>query len=86
MNTFLNHFQSKLLLGDTSGIIKGIPRPKVIPHTEPEDYLGRYSGLMLYLREMDESVYSKLCGVSTFFESSVCELNSFHVGLFFRRQ
>ncbi len=47
--------------------MKGIPRPKVIPHTELEGYLGRYSGLMLYLREMDESVYSKLCGVSTLF-------------------
>ena len=29
-----------------------------------ENYLGRYAGLMLYLKEMDEGVYEKLCVVS----------------------
>lgn len=29
-----------------------------------ETYLGRYAGLILYLKEMDEGVYSKLCAVS----------------------
>lgn len=28
-----------------------------------ESYLGRYAGLMLYLKEMDETVYAKLCAV-----------------------
>lgn len=28
-----------------------------------ESYLGRYAGLLLYLKEMDETVYSKLCAV-----------------------
>jgi hypothetical protein len=28
-----------------------------------ENYLGKYCGLMLYLREMDESRYSKVCAV-----------------------
>ncbi|KAF9527786.1 exocyst complex component Sec3-domain-containing protein [Crepidotus variabilis] len=53
--------QCKMLLGDMSGVIKS-SRPMVVPHRELEAYLGRYSGLMLYLREMDEAVYSKLCG------------------------
>ncbi|PPQ64521.1 hypothetical protein CVT26_002060 [Gymnopilus dilepis] len=65
--------QSKLLLGDTSGLTKGTPRPTVIPHTDLEAYLGRYSGLLIYLREMDESVYSKLC--ATYF-SSASDLHS----------
>jgi hypothetical protein len=55
-----------MLLGDTNGISKptGRGRVDVYPHTELENYLGRYSGLMLYLKEMDESVYAKICGVS----------------------
>lgn len=32
-------------------------------HKPLENYLGRYGGLMLYLKEMDESVYGKLCAV-----------------------
>jgi hypothetical protein len=28
-----------------------------------EKYLGRYSGLILYLKEMDEVSYAKLCAV-----------------------
>lgn len=53
-----------MLLGDTSGLNKpGNLRPTVIPHRDLETYLGRYSGLMIYLREMDENVYSKLCAV-----------------------
>ncbi len=31
-----------------------------------EDTLGRYSGLILYLKEMDEDRFSKLCAVCTF--------------------
>ncbi|KAF5375148.1 hypothetical protein D9758_000450 [Tetrapyrgos nigripes] len=55
--------QSKLLLGDSDGLTKSDKnrRPTIIPHTEWEAYLGRYSGLMLYLKEMDEGVYGKLC-------------------------
>ncbi|KAG5647578.1 hypothetical protein DXG03_008931 [Asterophora parasitica] len=53
--------QSTLLL-DTNGINsrKG-SRPTLVAHEEMESYLGRYSGLMLYLKEMDENVYAKLC-------------------------
>lgn len=32
-------------------------------HKSMETYLGRYSGLLLYLKEMDEAVYAKLCAV-----------------------
>ncbi|KAF9270059.1 hypothetical protein L218DRAFT_888394 [Marasmius fiardii PR-910] len=55
--------QSKLLLGDNNGLTQGSARnkPTILPHNDLETYLGRYSGLMLYLKEMDESVYGKLC-------------------------
>ncbi|KAG7450696.1 uncharacterized protein BT62DRAFT_927969 [Guyanagaster necrorhizus] len=55
--------QSKLLLGDNEGLTKTDRRgrPTIKPHTDLENYLGRYSGLMLYLKEMDEAVYAKLC-------------------------
>ena len=57
-----------MLLGDTSGLVKPLgKRPTAISHRVLEDYLGRYSGLMLYLREMDETIYSKLCAVSSLF-------------------
>ena len=58
--------QAKLLLGDNNGLTPGSARtkPTLVPHAELEAYLGRYSGLMLYLKEMDESVYGKLCAVS----------------------
>ncbi|GLB35990.1 putative exocyst complex component SEC3 N-terminal PIP2 binding PH [Lyophyllum shimeji] len=55
--------QSTLLLGDSNGVAsaKGRTRPSLVSHEEMESYLGRYSGLMLYLKEMDEKVYAKLC-------------------------
>ncbi|KAK0464997.1 exocyst complex component Sec3-domain-containing protein [Desarmillaria tabescens] len=55
--------QAKLLLGDSDGLTKTDRRgiPTINLHTELENYLGRYSGLMLYLKEMDEAVYAKLC-------------------------
>ena len=28
-----------------------------------EAFMGRYSGLVLYTREMDENAYSKICAV-----------------------
>ena len=58
--------KSKMLLGDTGGMNKpnGRGRPSLKDHHDIETYLGRYSGLILYLKEMDESVYGKLCAVS----------------------
>ncbi|KAF8640686.1 hypothetical protein AX17_000342 [Amanita inopinata Kibby_2008] len=70
--------QAKLLLGDTNGLnkTKDKGRPSVILHDEIEAYLGRYSGLMLYLKEMDEHVYSKLC--SAYF-SAASELHAVQI-------
>lgn len=57
--------QSKMLLGDFDGVKKDRNgKPMIVPHTEFEEYAGRYSGLLLYLKEMDEAVYGKLCAVS----------------------
>lgn len=61
--------QSKMLLGDSDGVKKDRNgRLTIIPHTEFEDYAGRYSGLMLYLKEMDEAIYGKLCAVGALFQ------------------
>ena len=35
----------------------------MVDHKPLEAYLGRYGGLMLYLKEMDETTYGKLCAV-----------------------
>lgn len=63
--TFIDSLQSTLLLGSTNGVSQGNGRnkPMIIGHKEMESYLGRYAGLMLYLKEMDENVYAKLCAV-----------------------
>ncbi|KAF8140415.1 exocyst complex component Sec3-domain-containing protein [Boletus edulis] len=55
--------QSKLILDDNGGISrpKGRGRPIIYNHQGMEIYLGRYAGLLLYLKEMDETVYSKFC-------------------------
>lgn len=57
-----------MLLGKNDGVL-GLgesSRPTIVNHQELESYLGRYCGLMLYLKEMDESRYSKVCAVSPF--------------------
>ncbi|KAF9244541.1 exocyst complex component Sec3-domain-containing protein [Melanogaster broomeanus] len=55
--------QSKLILGDNNGVTrpKGRGRHILANHQSMESYLGRYAGLLLYLKEMDEAVYSKFC-------------------------
>ncbi|KAH9948238.1 exocyst complex component Sec3-domain-containing protein [Amylocystis lapponica] len=54
--------QSKLLLGDTDGVVKPARgKPYITDHKSIEEYLGRYSGLLLYMKEMAESTYGKLC-------------------------
>ena len=54
-----------MLLGGSNGVTKGSGRHRaaMVDHKTLEKYLGRYSGLILYLKEMDEAVYAKLCGV-----------------------
>jgi hypothetical protein len=63
----LSHFlQSKMLLGDSNGLSKsgGRGRTVIKSHKDLENYLDRYSGLILYMKEMDEVAYGKLCAVS----------------------
>lgn len=50
--------------------MKDPSKPEIISHSELQAYLGRYSGLMLYLREMDELVYGRICGVMIFIIST----------------
>jgi len=56
-----------MLLGDNNGVTGGTGRRRAstMDHKTLEKYLGRYSGLILYLREMDEATYAKLCAVCT---------------------
>ena len=54
-----------MLLGDNNGIVKSPSgRPAIKDHRALETYLERYRGILLYLKEMDESAYAKLCAVS----------------------
>jgi hypothetical protein len=57
-----------MLLGDNDGVIKGTGRrcASMADHKTLGKYLGRYSGLILYLKEMDEATYAKLCAVCIF--------------------
>ncbi|KAL1707372.1 exocyst complex component Sec3-domain-containing protein [Schizophyllum commune] len=68
--------QSKMLLGDFNGVLRNNGRLSIVPHTEMEQYLGRYAGLMLYLKEMDEAIYAKLCAA---YFSAASELHSTQV-------
>ncbi|KAF8846217.1 hypothetical protein BDN67DRAFT_960913 [Paxillus ammoniavirescens] len=67
--------QSKLILEDSNGITrpKARRRPVIANHQSMESYLGRYAGLLLYLKEMDEAVYSKFCAA---YFSAVSDLHS----------
>jgi hypothetical protein len=57
--------QSTLLLGDSNGLSKlsGRGRSEIKGHKDLENHLDRYSGLVLYMKEMDEVTYGKLCAV-----------------------
>ncbi|KAH7334433.1 exocyst complex component Sec3-domain-containing protein [Rhizoctonia solani] len=65
-------YQSEQLL-DYAEKAKQTRTPTLHPHTPMEKYLSKYSGLMLYLREMDENRYSKVC--ATYF-STASDLHS----------
>lgn len=49
---------------DKSRIVNKL-MPVLSRHKAKEEYLGRYSGLILYLKEMDEDKYMKTCAVRT---------------------
>lgn len=59
-----------MVLDGNNGIIKpSRGRPVIKSHKDMEAYLGRYSPLLLYLKEMDESMYSKSCAVRDFWRT-----------------
>ncbi|KAI0375209.1 hypothetical protein BV20DRAFT_960301 [Pilatotrama ljubarskyi] len=69
--------QGKMLLGESNGVVKSQRgRPALKDHKALETYLDRYRGLLLYLKEMDESAYAKLCAA---YFSAVSELHSTQV-------
>jgi len=74
-----------MLLGDNDGVGKAgaRARPSLKSHEELERYLGRYAGLVLYLKEMDESLYAKLCAVSQCTDGYGANSEYCHSGLFF---
>lgn len=62
--------QGKMLLGDDSGVASSVRgRVSLKDHRNLETYLERYHGLLLYLKEMDESAYAKICAVSALMSS-----------------
>ncbi|KAL0951427.1 hypothetical protein HGRIS_008119 [Hohenbuehelia grisea] len=67
--------QSKMVLGDHSGVTRSEKRGRstLDSHKGMEDYLGRYAGLLLYLKEMNEATYGRLCAA---YFSAVSELHS----------
>jgi hypothetical protein len=56
--------QGALVLGTSDGVVEG-PRGRVavVGHKEMNEMLGRYAGLLLYMREMEEQIYSRVCAV-----------------------
>ncbi|KAG2045028.1 exocyst complex component Sec3-domain-containing protein [Suillus americanus] len=70
--------QAEIILDGNSGITKpGRGRPVIKSHKGMEAYLGRYAGLLLYLKEMDESIYSRFCGA---YFSTASELHKKQMG------
>ncbi|TBU49952.1 exocyst complex component Sec3-domain-containing protein [Dichomitus squalens] len=54
--------QGKMLLGDDNGVARPMRgRVTIKDHRNFESYLERYRSLLLYLKEMDESAYAKIC-------------------------
>lgn len=70
--------QAEIILDGNNGITKpGRGRPVIKNHQGMEAYLGRYAGLLLYLKEMDESIYSRFCGA---YFSTTSELHKKQMG------
>ncbi|KAG1715987.1 hypothetical protein ID866_1152 [Astraeus odoratus] len=81
LNEKLNIIQAKIILESNNGVNRASirSRPTIVDHQSMETYLGRYAGLVLYLKEMDETVYSKLCGV---YFSAASDLHSKQMKMF----
>ncbi|KAI5124152.1 hypothetical protein M0805_000962 [Coniferiporia weirii] len=61
--TIVSTAQGNILLNETNGLGPSGEggRLSILDHQQIESYLGRYIGLMLYMKEMDENRYSKTC-------------------------
>lgn len=57
--------QCEMALSLAADALKSVP-PEIPKHTQLEDKLGKYCGLVLYMKEMDEERYQKLCAVSPY--------------------
>jgi hypothetical protein len=82
--------QSTLLLGDSNGLLHP-GRPEIKSHKDLENHLDRYSGLVLYMKEMDEVTYGKLCAAyfsaaSLLHNTQMTSLLSYYSGLIKRVQ
>ena len=74
--------QGKMLLGDDNGISRtSRGRISIKDHKNFETYLERYRGLLLYLKEMDESAYAKICAVSMHTMWILCNVLTCRLGL-----
>ncbi|GHJ89203.1 hypothetical protein NliqN6_5605 [Naganishia liquefaciens] len=65
-------FQCEMALSLAADALKTVP-PEIPKHAQLEDKLGKYCGLVLYMKEMDEERYQKLC--ANYF-STVSDLHS----------
>ncbi|CAE6412634.1 unnamed protein product [Rhizoctonia solani] len=75
-------YQSEQLLDYAEKSKQSRTQPMLHPHAPMEKYLSKYSGLILYLREMDESRYSKVC--ATYF-SAASDLHSKEIRALFMK-
>lgn len=75
--------QSTLLLGATNGLSKSSKHRnlELKSHKTLESYLDRYSGLILYVRDMDEVAYGKLCAVRVSLDPPPCVGSQLILGL-----
>lgn len=80
--TIMFSYQSETLVANAEKLPQQRTSPTILPHTPMENYLVKYCGLMLYLREMDEGRFSKVC--ATYF-SAASDLHSKEIrGLFMK--
>ncbi|QRW06016.1 Exocyst complex component Sec3 [Ceratobasidium sp. AG-Ba] len=80
--TIMFGYQSDGLIEAAEKSRQSRTQPTIASHKPMEDYLGKYCGLMLYLREMDEGRYSKVCAL---YFSTASELHGKEVrGLFMK--
>ena len=58
----------------TSSVVKAKSDFILPSHASMEDFLGRYCGLMLFVKEIDQNRYQQICAVSVDQVSSTLRL------------